>query len=243
MSVCQMSKYYCYLRWESLKKDVVDKIFGCCFPFMSRAQKNRPINHAFENWTFQHAQLFSWRIQQINIHSVPFSMFVRSCFVSIDFSILASNTSHHLTLATVGTWKRKNFYRNNGPYTIRTTVKVYANNGTPVNYLPCIAVSTPFLVLPFLSLSLVPLLLYNSYYVIGNHKQLLSTFLYFHFYDPGMSYTHSTHSRSLTITRTQRDRTPFIHFAASCTFGFCLSPSSPFTVLSVHCVRCFAGKT
>lgn len=96
----------------------------------------------------------------------------------------------------------------------------------------------------FFSPSLVPLLLYNSYYVIGNHKQLLSTFLYFHFYDPGMSYTH-TLALSPSFSCREIELLSFIHsfiLLRLVPSGFVCRTSTPFTVRSVHCVRCFAGK-
>lgn len=56
------------------------------------------------------------------------------------------------------------------------------------------------------------LLLYNSYYVIRNHKQLLSTFLYFHFYDPDVLCTLScTHPRREIGRKLERDAARFIY--------------------------------
>lgn len=181
--------------------------------------KESAINHLFENWTFQHAQLFSCRILQINTFTSHSSV--------VPFYSSTSNTTHNLTLATIERQQKLGeFQRSYKTYTTRTTGKVYANNGTPVNYLPCIAASTPFLI-PF---RLLPfsLLLHNSYYVIRNHKQLLSTFLYFYFYDPGVSCTLSrTHTRRSSFHL-------FIHFVASRTFWVCLV--SHFTIRRSLCV-------
>lgn len=144
-------------------------------------------------------------MQQINtLCSILYVRSVVSCFHRL--SILACNTSLHLTLAT------------NGWISTRTTDRTrYAQRRKCMQtmellwiiYRVSLSVHL-FSFRLFFSLSLVPLLLYNSYYVIGNHKQLLSTFLYFHFYDPGMSYTH-TLALSPSFSCREIELLPFIH--------------------------------
>lgn len=223
-----------------------------CLPYLWIHAKGMAVNHQiFElYWTFQHAQLSSCKILHKSIHSSLFNTCSLYSLSSTLFTWPYFGIKHQSQFNPYSSWQSVKRKKENFTETTKHTHDTHNGESVYKQWNSCefiyrvwVAVSTGTPFLRFISLSLLLSISFTFFYyiihimyVIRNHKQLLSTFLYFYFYDPGMSYTHFC---SLSHPDTHTDATPFIYsfiWLPLIPLAF-VCRTSPFTVHRSFCLR------